>query len=111
MPAIQQGRDGALVDGLETVERTVAISSRELAQRPETLRVCGELRVEFRQTELAAVDFRESIGLARSLECEIPGTPFNDVSRRLLDTTGPPRRSARRSLTAQFRDLEIRCYG
>jgi hypothetical protein len=70
MPAIQQGRDGALVDGLETVERALAISSSELAQRPETRRVFGELRLEFGQTELAAVDFRSSIGLARSLSAK-----------------------------------------
>jgi hypothetical protein len=61
MLGIQRGRAGAFVDGLETVERAIAISSNELAQRPQTLRVRGELRLEFGQTELADVDFRESI--------------------------------------------------
>ena len=87
MLAIQRGRDGALVDGLETVERAIAISSSELAQSPETLRVRGELRLEFGQTELAEVDFRESIGNSAIILgiCNTPGALFTGFTA--MDTS------------------------
>jgi hypothetical protein len=106
-----QERDGALVDGLETVERAVAISSSELAQRPETLRVCGELRFEFGQTEPAAVDFRESIGLARSLSAKSWELRLT-MSLVASSTPLASRDEARATLVDSIiKDLEIGCHG
>ncbi len=65
--AAAQEREGAIVDALATVEQALQANPDELAHRPETLRLRGELRLKHGQTELAEADFREAIALARSM--------------------------------------------
>jgi tetratricopeptide (TPR) repeat protein len=65
--AAAQEREGAIVEALETVEQALQANPDELAYRPETLRLRGELRLKLRQTELAETDFRESIALAQKM--------------------------------------------
>jgi tetratricopeptide (TPR) repeat protein len=59
-----------IVDALETVERALQANPDELVYRPETLRLRGELRLKQGQIELAETDFREAIGLARSVSAK-----------------------------------------
>jgi tetratricopeptide (TPR) repeat protein len=68
--AAAQEREGAIADALETVERAIAISASELPQRPETLRLRGELRLKLGQTELAEAGFREAIALAQKMSAK-----------------------------------------
>jgi len=65
--ASAQEREGAIVAALATVERALRANADELAYRPETLRVRGELRLRQGHSELAEAGFREAIALARSL--------------------------------------------
>ncbi|HZY59752.1 MAG TPA: AAA family ATPase, partial [Candidatus Binataceae bacterium] len=65
--AAAQERDGAVGDALETVEQALRGNPHELSQRPESLRLRGELRVKQGQTELAEAGFREAIALARKI--------------------------------------------
>jgi tetratricopeptide (TPR) repeat protein len=65
--AAAQERDGARIDALDTVERALQTNPDELVNRPETLRLRGELRLEQGQTELAESDFREAIALAQKM--------------------------------------------
>jgi tetratricopeptide (TPR) repeat protein len=62
-----QEREGAIVDALATVEQALQANPDELAYRPETLRLLGELRFKQGQTELAEADFREAIALAQRM--------------------------------------------
>ena len=62
-----QGRDGAILEALETVEQTLQANPDELVDRPEIFRLRGELRLKQGQTELAEADFREAIGLAQTM--------------------------------------------
>jgi predicted ATPase/class 3 adenylate cyclase len=65
--AAAQERDGAVAHALETVEQAIAISSDELWQRPETLRLRGELLLKLGHTKLAEAVFREAIALAQRM--------------------------------------------
>jgi class 3 adenylate cyclase/tetratricopeptide (TPR) repeat protein len=65
--ASAQEREGAIVDALATVERALRANADELAYRPETLRLRGELRLRQGHSELAEAGFREAIALARSM--------------------------------------------
>jgi tetratricopeptide (TPR) repeat protein len=58
---------GALEDALETLQQALEVHPDELAARPETLRLCGELRMKKGQTEMAEAYFREGIALATSI--------------------------------------------
>jgi tetratricopeptide (TPR) repeat protein len=62
-----QGLAGATTDALETIEQALVINPEELAYRPETLRIRGELQLRRDQLELAEIDFRDSIALAQSM--------------------------------------------
>jgi tetratricopeptide (TPR) repeat protein len=62
-----QNCQGAIADALETVEQALTVNPDERDYRPETLRLRGELRLKQRQVELAEVDFREAMVLARSM--------------------------------------------
>ena len=62
-----QKREGAIADALETVERSLQANPDELVNRPDALRLRGELRLKQRQTELAETDFREAIALAQKM--------------------------------------------
>jgi len=65
--AIAQLRVGAIEDAFETVEQALNFNPNELAFRPETLRIRGELRIKQGDGKLAAADFRDSIAMARSM--------------------------------------------
>jgi class 3 adenylate cyclase/tetratricopeptide (TPR) repeat protein len=65
--AAAQELDGKVVEALETVERAILESSDELLNRPETLRLRGQLRLKLGQLEQAEAGFREAIDLARSM--------------------------------------------
>ena len=58
---------GAVEDALDTLQQALEVHPDELAVRPETLRLCGELRLKKGQTEMAEAYFRESIALATSI--------------------------------------------
>jgi class 3 adenylate cyclase/tetratricopeptide (TPR) repeat protein len=60
-----QALDGETVDALNTIEQCLQSNSEELAYRPETLRLRGQLRLKEGQIELAVADFREAIAIAR----------------------------------------------
>jgi len=65
--AVAQQRAGTLDDALETAEKALEVTPEILVYRPDTLRVRGELRLAKGQAELAEVDFRDSISLAKSM--------------------------------------------
>jgi hypothetical protein len=62
-----QERAGALADALETIQEALEVHPDELANRPETLRLYGELRLKNGQTQIAEAVFREAIALALSM--------------------------------------------
>jgi tetratricopeptide (TPR) repeat protein len=62
-----QERAGCLDDALETIQEALEVHPDELADRPETLRLCGELRLKNGQTQIAEAVFREAIALAISM--------------------------------------------
>jgi tetratricopeptide (TPR) repeat protein len=62
-----QERAGCLDDALETIQEALEVHPDELADRPETLRLCGELRLKNGQTQIAEAIFREAIALAISM--------------------------------------------
>jgi tetratricopeptide (TPR) repeat protein len=62
-----QERAGSLEDALETIQEALEVHPDELAHRPETLRLCGELRLNNGQTQIAEAVFREAIALAISM--------------------------------------------
>jgi hypothetical protein len=62
-----QELQGAFADALETIEQALQGHPDELAYRPETLRLRGQLRLKKGQTELAEAGFRETIALAQKM--------------------------------------------
>ena len=65
--AAAQKCNGATADALETVEQAVRVNPDELAYRPESFRLLGELRLKLGQWEQAEAGFRESIAIARTM--------------------------------------------
>jgi hypothetical protein len=68
--ATAQECEGAIGEAIATVEQALQASSQEMANRPEALRLRGELRLKHGQTELAESDFRESIALPRNMSAK-----------------------------------------
>ena len=64
------GREGAIVEALETVARALRANPEELVFQPEILRIRGELRLKQGQAELAEADFREAIVLAEKMRAK-----------------------------------------
>jgi class 3 adenylate cyclase/tetratricopeptide (TPR) repeat protein len=62
-----QGRVGAIGEALETVEHALQANTDQLVNRPNILRVRGELRLKAEQPELAEADFRDAIELAQKM--------------------------------------------
>jgi len=62
-----QRRAGAIGDALETVEQALKFNPEHAVERPETLRIRGEVRLKQRDLQLAEADFRHSIAMARSM--------------------------------------------
>jgi len=96
--AAAQELEGSLVGALETVEVALKTNSDELFYRPETFRLRGEIRVKLSQPELAQVDFRESIALARTMGAKAWELRTTMSLVRLLDEQGH-RDEARKLLT------------
>jgi tetratricopeptide (TPR) repeat protein len=65
--AAAQEREGDIVEALETIEQALQSNPDELAYRPETLRVRGQLRYRQGLTEQAEADFRDAIALAHNM--------------------------------------------
>jgi tetratricopeptide (TPR) repeat protein len=65
--AAAQECNGAIADALETVEQAVRVNPDELAYRPESFRLLGELRLKLGHLEQAEASFREAIALASSM--------------------------------------------
>jgi tetratricopeptide (TPR) repeat protein len=68
--AAAQARDGAIVDALKTVEQALQTNPDELANRPETLRLRGELWLKQKHTNAAEANFREAIALAQKMSAK-----------------------------------------
>jgi tetratricopeptide (TPR) repeat protein len=62
-----QLRANAIGDALETVEKALNFNPEEIIERPETLRMRGELRLKQGDLQLAADDFHDSIEMARTM--------------------------------------------
>ena len=62
-----QALDGALDDGLRTLEEALTVNPLEGICRPETLRVRGEIRRRRAEEEQAEADFHDAIALAREV--------------------------------------------
>jgi predicted ATPase len=62
--------DGALADGLRTLEEALTVNPLEGICRPETLRVRGEIRRRHAAEEQAEADFHAAIALARELSAK-----------------------------------------
>ena len=65
--AAAQERTGEIAEALETIEQALLANPDELVCRPEALRIRGELRLKCGQAERTEADFREALGLARTL--------------------------------------------
>jgi len=61
---------GMYEDALETLEEALFTNPEERVFRANILRCRGELRLKLNQTELAELDFREAIGLARNMNAK-----------------------------------------
>jgi hypothetical protein len=75
--AAAQECNGATADALETVEQALRVNPDELAYRPESFRLLGELRLKLGQLEQAEASFRKAIALASSMgskACELRAT-------------------------------------
>jgi tetratricopeptide (TPR) repeat protein len=58
---------GDMTAALETIELALQALPEELAYRPETLRVRGQLHLDQEQTDLAEADFYDAIALAQRI--------------------------------------------
>jgi len=65
--AVAQSLDGKVPEALATIEQALQANPAELAWRPETLRLRGELRINLDETGPAEADFREAVALARKI--------------------------------------------
>jgi tetratricopeptide (TPR) repeat protein len=86
--ATPQLRAGDIVGALASVERSIAESSYELADRPETLRLRRELQLAQGNKIAAESGFREAIELAKKLEAGTPEVRATTSLARLLRDTG-----------------------
>jgi tetratricopeptide (TPR) repeat protein len=86
--ATAQERAGAIIEGLETIEQALKANPEDLAYRPETLRVWGELRLKEPDGELAEASFREAIDLAQTMSAK--AWELRDLidAKNLLDELG-----------------------
>jgi predicted ATPase len=82
------GREGAIVEALETVEQALRANPEELFYQPEILRIRGELRLKQGQTELAEADFREALALAQKMGAKAWELRTTTSLARLLASKG-----------------------
>jgi predicted ATPase len=95
-----QHRAGAIGDALETVEQALKFNPEEALERPETLRIRGEIRLKMGQAESAEADFREAITLAQSMSAKAWELRTTISLARLLDQQG--KRSEARTMLADI---------
>jgi tetratricopeptide (TPR) repeat protein len=79
---------GCIDEALGTIEWALQFNPDELFNRPETLRLRGELHLESGQPDLAQADFRDSISLARSMGAKAWELRTAMSLARLLDSEG-----------------------
>jgi class 3 adenylate cyclase/tetratricopeptide (TPR) repeat protein len=65
-----QLRVGAIGNALETIEQALNFNPEEAVDRPETLRICGEIHLKQGNLRLAEADFRDSIAMARAMSAK-----------------------------------------
>jgi class 3 adenylate cyclase/tetratricopeptide (TPR) repeat protein len=95
-----QLRANAIGDALETVEQALNFNPEEIVERPETLRLRGEIRLKLGDTEFAEADFRSSVGLAQSMTAKAWELRATMSLARLLSDTD--RRDEARTLLAEI---------
>ena len=83
--------DGAIADALITVEQALCANPEERWMRPESFRLRGRIGLEQGQIQLAEADFREAIGLARSMNAKILELRATTSIARLLRDTNRSR--------------------
>jgi tetratricopeptide (TPR) repeat protein len=98
--ATAQERAGAIIEGLETIEQALKANPEDLAYRPETLRVWGELRLKQQDEMLAEASFREAIDLAQTMSAKAWELRATMSLARLLHNTG--RRDQARTMLADI---------
>ena len=92
---------GAISEAFDTIEQALqAATEGELVHRPEMLRLRGELRLTQGQMEVAEVDFRESIRLARNMSAKAWELRAAMSLARLLAQQG--RRDEARTMLAEI---------
>jgi tetratricopeptide (TPR) repeat protein len=65
--AAAQEHENSLSEAVATVEKAIHANPDELAYRPETLRIRGEIQLKLGSPELAEADFRAAIALAQEI--------------------------------------------
>ena len=65
-----QALKGAFAEALVTIQQALQADPKELAVRPETLRVRGEIQLTLGQSALAEASFREAIMLAQQMDAK-----------------------------------------
>ena len=100
--ATAQMLDGAIVEALETVERSLEADPDALVHRPGALLLRGELRIKQGQVELAEIDFREAIALAQKMGAKAWELRATTSLARLLARQG--KRDEARTTLAEIYD-------
>jgi class 3 adenylate cyclase len=95
-----QALDGAMADASETIEQALKANPAELAYRPETLRVRGELCLKTGSHELAEADFREAVALAQKMSAKAWELRATMSLARLLGRQG--KRDEARAMLAEI---------
>jgi tetratricopeptide (TPR) repeat protein len=83
-----QAVSGATGDALATIEAALQANPDELLDRPEALRIRGELRLRQGQVELAEQDFGEAIALAERMGAKLWKLRAAITLGRLLQSRG-----------------------
>ena len=100
--AAAQLRAGAIGEALETVEQALIFNPEDAVERPETLRIRGEIRLKLGDPQLAEADFRDSIAMARGMSAKAWELRTTMSLARLLDSQG--RRDEARTMLAEIYD-------
>jgi class 3 adenylate cyclase/tetratricopeptide (TPR) repeat protein len=95
-----QLRAGAIGDALETIEQALIFNPEDAIERPETLRIRGEIRLKLGDSQLAEADFRDSIAMARGMSAKAWELRTTMSLARLLDSQG--RRQEARTMLADI---------
>ena len=83
-----QLRVGAIGNALETIEQALSFNPEEAVDRPETLRIRGEIHLKQGILRLAQADFRDSIAMARRMGAKAWELRTTMSLAKLLDSQG-----------------------